>query len=472
MPKRIPVELGMEWSEERHAAAARRGCVNLRPAPLPAGSKAPAALYRIEGSLEFVTPGSAPVRGMKEHEGRLFVVAGGSLFEIDSLGNTYNRGAIGGAGRVSMCAIDGYLAISASNGMLYTWNGSALAAVSDGDLPAVGWIEAFDQYIVYGRQDGYGWGISALADARSYDPLDVAGAESQPDKIVTGLRLGRELLLFGETTTESFYNSGAGDFPFDRAPDGVIDVGCAAKYSPARCDNTAYWLAVDAGGYSVRRLEGRTPKRVSTPAIDDLLETAALSPLGADISDAYGFSWTTGGHANYGLGVPVLNRCFVYDVMTGMWETRVSNVAGVDRRWRYTHAAQVFGAAMFGDEIAGRIGITRRNIHTELGDPIPWETVCAPVQFQGRNLTHARLELELDSSPKSTARTVSMAFSDNDGQTWSGEQVRTTPTGTNAPNRCVWTNLGSARSRLYRFKGNGNTPIGLIRSFVDVEVGG
>lgn len=469
MPKRIPVALGFQYAPSRHAAGAARQCQNLRPEKLPPNSKVPAALYRYEGIQEFIrVPNVSAIRGLKEWQGVLHIVAGSTLYTMDGLGNTTSRGTINGAGRVSMGVLEDYLTIATSpGGTLYIWNGSALATVSDPDLPAVGWIESFDQFNVYGRQDGYGWGISAINNPASYDPLDVASAESQPDKIVTGIRLGRELLVMGEKTVEPFYNAG-GSFPFERSTDGIIDVGCAAKFSPARCDNTVYWLAIEQGGYSVRRLEGRTPRRVSTPEIDDVLDDYGLTFFSDGITDAYGFSWNYGGHSFYALTLPSAALTLIYDVSTDTWQTRTS---GGFAGWRVTHAEQAFRSLLMGDS-TGRLGFLRRDTHQEYGSAIDWLTVCAPVDFERRMLTHTRLELEIDSKPKSTVRTVSMAFSDDEGQTWSPEFVASTGTYLKAPNSCVWTGLGSAISRLYRFKGSGNTPIGLIRAFVDVEVGG
>lgn len=465
----------MEYRPARHAAAANRVCQNLRAEKLPAGSKAPGALYRIEGmGAGSASMGAGPIRGLKNFNGLLFAVSGTTLYSINALGAVTSRGTIAGTGRVFMCVNQDQLTIANADGTVYCWNGTTLTTVADGDLPAVGWIESFDQYTVYGRLDGYGWGVSALGDTTAYDPLDVASAESQPDLIVRGIRNGREMVLFGERTTEPFYIAGGAGFPFERSSDGIIDVGCAAKHSPARADNTLYWLAVDAGGLSVRRLAGRTPERVSTPELDDYLDEANLGGFGGgNLDDAYGFSWTFAGHAYYALGLPATGATFVFDIATGLWQTRTSTtVAGGSAGWRINMAEQCYSLPYFGDSVTGQVGVMVRDTNTEFGDAISWETICAPVQFEGRMLTHASLELELDSNPKATARTVSMAWSDDDGETWSNEYVRSTPTTGKVRNRCTWTNLGSAVSRLYRFKGNGTTPLALIRSFVDVEVGG
>lgn len=475
MPKRLPVTFGFEYRPARHSAATVRACKNLYAAPLAEGSPAGVALYRHDGiSPSLNVPSGGAIRGAMQFGDYLYVVCGTRLWSFDNSFAGTNLGAIPGTARVRMSQNATQLTIATGEGQAYYVTGPvAPILISDGDFPAVAWVEAFDQYTVYGRLDGLGWGISAVGDTTAYDPLDVASAESQPDRIVTGLRNGRELLLFGEKTIEPFYNSGGADFPFERSTDGIIDVGCAAKDTPFRLDNTVYWLCNDNGGFSVRRMNGRTPERVSNPDIDNLLEAAAQAAPGFGsngLASCYAFGYTYLGHAFYVLDIPIFELTVVYDVAMNKWQTRSSDYTST--AWRVNTAVEAFNRLFLGDRLSGVLGILGTTVNTEYGFPIAWETICAPVQFEQRKLTHAKLELHLDSNPKATARTVSMAWSDNDGETWSNEYVRTTPTIESGRNRCTWTNLGSSVSRIYRFKGDGDTPIGLVRAFVDVEVGG
>jgi len=66
------------------------------------------------------------------------------------------------------------------------------------------------------------------------DALDFASAEGDPDYNVGTIVSHRELIVFGETSGEIFYNSGDPDFPLTRNQSGTFDIGCAATYSIAK----------------------------------------------------------------------------------------------------------------------------------------------------------------------------------------------------------------------------------------------
>src|SRR6185437_11045402 len=85
----------------RSTAVASNRCVNLFPetvnadAGYPAG-KAPVVLYRTPGLGLLQTLPDAPIRGEFEINGRAFVVAGATLFEIGNNGTSYTTiGSVG-----------------------------------------------------------------------------------------------------------------------------------------------------------------------------------------------------------------------------------------------------------------------------------------------------------------------------------------------------------------------------------------
>lgn len=468
MPRRIPVTFGLDVSPAQHRGAAYRSCINLRTQPLPEGSKSPLAAYRMEGLDGVTSPTSTEIRGMRTMRGSLYFVAGTNLYKFTAPNTLANWSGITGTGRVSMAGNGDELVIVNSAGTAFRFNGSAVSTISDPDLPAVGWVESFDQYIVYGRLDGEGWGVSDLADATAYDPLDVASAESDPDPIVYGIRNLREMHLMGKDTIESFYVVGGGGFPFERAPDGVVEVGLAAKWSVGKIDNRVVFLGNEKGGLSVRMLEGRTPVRISTPEIDDLLDNAARTNS-SWIAEAFAFTYAYAGHAYYVLTVAGLNLTLQYDCLSRKWQQRESSPG---QAWRVGFSASAYNQIWFGETATGRIMVPNRGVHTELGNALHWETVCAPAYFQGRMLTFAAFELILDRTFPELPRAVSLSWSDDDGTTWSSDRTATTSSYVKGRPRLRWTNLGSSTSRLFRLKGSSPQPMALIEAFADVEVGG
>lgn len=461
---RIPVPLGIDAYNARHWPAAARSCINMHAESVPIGEKTTVALFRNEGIEAFATT-NGNLRGMFSMRGALYAVAGTKLCRVGAGGAVTELGTIPGTGRVDMDGNGRQLGIVA-NGNLYIWNGSTCAQVTDPDLLAnLTWIEFFDQYLVVGNADGFQ--LSALADGTDFDALDVAEPESSPDDLVRGVRDHRDLVLLGEESGEIWYNAGLADFPFERTPDGVIEVGIAAADSAAKLDNSVFWLAREGGGLSVRRLVGRTPQRISTPALDDVLDGYG------DVSDAFAFAYTFAGHAFYVLTLPAAGVTWAYDVSTQLWAQRRS--LGYTY-WRPNCVAAAHGKVLMGDALAGRIGALSATAYQEWGSEIQWESISAPVTSQGQMLTFNRLRLEIDagrglSTGQGSDPKLLISWTDNDGRSWSNEYQRSMGRMGQYLQEISLTNMGSARSRRFRFRGSEPIATALIRAFVDVTPG-
>lgn len=463
MPKRLKVPLGISSWQSRHAPASAVRCVNMHSEIQPPGSKAQAPLFRNEG-IATVYTFPATIRGVKRAmRDLLYVVAGLKLYRVDATGAVTEIGSIPGFGRVSMAQNGWQLVILNPVGDGFVYDGTRLHEIDDSDFYPAAWAEYFDQYVVFGRLDGSGFALSGLADATSFSGLDVATPEAQPDSVIAGIRDHRDLILFGTDSTELWYNSGASDFPFERAPGGVIEVGCAARYSPAVIDNTTYWLAHEKGGRSVRRLVGGNPQRVSTPAIDDALDAMA------DVSAAYGMAWSFAGHAYYALTVG--GRTFSYDASTQLWTERRSY--GADS-WRVTHIEECYGR-LYAALDNNVLGTFSASAHDEAGLPLVWDTISQPVTSDGRVLTYNAFEVEIDAGQglatgQGSSPVLSLSWSDDDGRTWSNQYARSMGRAGQYRNRCRWTNLGCSRGRMFRLTGSEPVKTALIRAFVDVEM--
>ena len=163
--------------------------------------------------------------------------------------------------------------------------------------------------------------VSNSYDGTTWDGLDIATAEASPDKLLTVINNHNELWLFGEYTTEIWYQSGSGNPPFARISSGVIDFGCAAKYSVAKGNNTLFWVGTKrnneqgqfigicmASGYGAKVI---TPHSISS-TIDKYNK----------IDDAFGYCYTEEGHEFYVITFPSANATWVYDIASGLWHER------------------------------------------------------------------------------------------------------------------------------------------------------
>ena len=221
------------------------------------------------------------------------------------------------SGDVSM-AENGFSICIADGVKLRDYNGTD---VEEPDLPVGnGTIQALtapqsvifhDGYFLARQIDSGVFYISNAFDGRVWQDLQFAVAEDKPDNIVE-LASDRLLWLFGAYTTQAYYNDGD-TFPFKPNPQGNIIYGMAGLRTHAQLDNTLYWLARSRhGGYKVVRANGYQPEAVSTPEIEEEINSFA------DISDAYAMTVMWEGHEWYVLTFPTEDRTFVYTTQQ-MW---------------------------------------------------------------------------------------------------------------------------------------------------------
>lgn len=505
---RDQVQFATQYYPARHAPAGGAQLINMAAVLTPQDAKTPFILERVDGIEPFsdlrkrlsqvgvygtkpwmtgngnvINLSAYDLRGMKRMGALVYVVVDTLLYSIGENG-TVSASALNGAtpidgsGRVSMAHNGTQLVIttSAGSGYVYDATGPTFQQITDVDFPEVSWVEFMDQFFIFGVKDANTFVISALADPLSYDALDIATAETLPDKLLMGRRDHRDLLLFGEDSIEPWYNAGEA-FPFQRAPDGLIEVGCAAAYSVGIVDNTPFWLAREKGGLSIRRLVGRSPQRISTPAMDDEFDSYENANPYAGVSDAFSSTWTHSGRAFYAITFPSQYRTFIYDCSTRLWHRRQS---WDSQQWRVGGVEDAFGNVLCLDLLSLGVGKINRDYHREWTDPLPWQAVSAPFTRQRRLLHFKRVELEIDAgrglietTPATQGQDPSLwlSWSDDDGRTWSNEHQRSMGRRGKYAQRITWTQLGVSRSRVFRIRGAEPIPTALISLWADYEVG-
>jgi hypothetical protein len=203
----------------------------------------------------------------------------------------------------------------------------------------------------------------------TFDALDFASAESNYEPIVRLMANHGELLIFKETVTEIWRASGDVDFPFARDTNAAIEQGCAAPRSAAAMDNTVFWLGKNReGGGIVWRLNGYTPQRVSTDAIEYAI---ASYPT---ISDAIAYSYQQEGHTFYVLTFPSGNATWVYDAATQLWHQRAYLDPGTGTLGRHRSNCHMYfaGLHVVGDCITGDLyALDLDYFYDRASDPMP-----------------------------------------------------------------------------------------------------
>ena len=165
--------------------------------------------------MSWATPGIGPGRGLFVMRGVLYAVSGDTFYKIDENGSETTLGTLPGSGKL-MFAGNGVEIVFSNK---YIFSSGAISLITDPDMPAVSAIDFVDGYVVYAETGTGRWGCSELhTTARTTTGWTFATAEAWPDDLVT-LRVDhRQVLLFGQETTEIWWNSanaGSG-FPFER----------------------------------------------------------------------------------------------------------------------------------------------------------------------------------------------------------------------------------------------------------------
>lgn len=383
------------------------------------------AVMAIPGLSEFADIAASPVRGSHNMQGVLYTVIGTTLYSVASDGTETALGTIGGSLPVMMADNGEELAIQggALNNQGYVLSGGVLYT-GIANLPPVSNVVYIDGYFVWTVFESDQFVVSGLADGLSYDPLDVATVEGDPDNIVAVVNLQRELQFGGAKTFEIWFNSGNADFPFERQGNAFIERGCADRDSLAKIDNSTHFVGDDLIVY---RLNGYLPTRISTHAIEYRIARASWFRA---------FVYSLEGHKTYVLNTDV--GTFAYDMATGAWAERKS--LGKDN-YRIATATTCYGQTIMGDAYVGRLGTPSLDVFTEFGEVIPIEIEMPSIQTDRSKATLYAFELYCETgvgNPLDPDPQVSLAFSKDGGRTYGPDLARTLGAVGEYQTRCIW----------------------------------
>ena len=177
-------------------------------------------------------------------------------------------------------------------------------------------VTFFDGYFCFDAKGTRQFFISGLNDGTQYSGLDFATASASSSDVVAVRAYHEQLLVFTRISTEVWWDVGSSAFPFQRYDAAYIERGCASPLSVASEDNTVFWMGDDGNFY---RMEGFTPKRVSTFAME-----TAWAKYPNRFLDCNCFVLDQEGHKFAVVNFPSGEQTWVYDVATNLWHQRES----------------------------------------------------------------------------------------------------------------------------------------------------
>ena len=257
---------------------------------------------------------------------RWFIVVGNTLFERDGLGNNTNRGNLNTTfGTVKMVSngID-LTIVDGTNGYNFKLATNTLLVINTTNFPSSGGFPNNTTHIVFIDQRliafdpttiNYFW--SGVTNAETWSSLDKGVAEYSPDHTTAIDVLKGNLWIFCTDTAETHYNTGNLTNTFIRRPGAVQDFGCAAKYSPAKLNNSIFWLGSNKDGNRVIfKTVGFNVKKISDHDIE--FELGQID----DVSDAIGFTYQQEGHFFYQLTFLAGKKTLTWDESSEEWHER------------------------------------------------------------------------------------------------------------------------------------------------------
>lgn len=435
-----------------------------------------ASLVPTPGLRLLLTLADSPIRGLwTASNGQLFAVGGAKLYRISSLWVATELGSlITDSGPVSI-ADNGIHLVVVDGAAGYVWNinTSTYSEITDPDFPNADQVTFQDGYFIFNEVNTGNFFISGLS-AVTFDALDFAEAEGNPDKLVGLISSNQNLVLFGSQTTEVFYNSGDADFPFARIQGAVIDVGCAAPFSIAELVGSIYWIGGDSNGSGiVYRSEGFQAKPISTPAIEKVIRGLTSDQVEA----ATAYTYQQGGHLFYCLNLGGTNSTWVFDASTELWhERQYLNLWSMERHRAECHAS-AHGESVVGDYVNGKIYALDPDVYTDDGTSIV-RIRTAPHLSSGLKLVrHNSFQLDMEvgvgdgSLGQGANPKVVFRWSDDGGHTWSNEREVEIGKIGERRKRVIVRRLGISRDRVYEVKITDPVKVVLIGAELDLEEG-
>lgn len=385
--------------------------------------KTATAYYKRHGLDLFISFGDTPARAALELNDFLYIVHRGTFWEVNNAGVKTSRGILlTTTGRCSIATNGNSLQIV--DGLYgYVYNSTTLVYTQIVDANFIAattntWIDGYFITDRLGSTNKAEWGRYAWStDGLTYSALNFANAESSPDPLRRVYNDNRELLLFGQFTTEFHGNSGNLDLPFTRLS--VIEWGLIAINSVAKMNNSIIFIGKNRMGKSqVIVLNGYTPQVVSNQSMSSIIDGYG------DIQNASGFSFMEGGHPFYIVSFPTIGKSWLYDGSTNIWSPVTYGLT--ESQYRGLFGTNFLNSTYVFDYATGDVFKINSNSLTDNGMPIVAEITSRHV-FKDTRVSINRLWLDMEtgvgaSTGQGTDPQAMFGISKDGGQTYSVEQ--------------------------------------------------
>lgn len=446
----------------------------LEPMPVVGGVKMSA--YSCPGHEEWIDlGGDYYTRGAVVHKDLLYVCNSTNVYQIDTDGIAAGIGAID----APSVSTDERMSIAATNDNITFCNGSkawnykvstaTFSQVTDADLPSSTTLKqvlAFGEYTLYLIQDSQTVFVSDVSDATSINALSQFNAQTSYDDLVAIGTAQSYLYLFGSTTTEIWYNSGANFVPFDKVTS--FNYGLVSSKATCVVNNELYFLAKDINGViGLMKYSGTSPTILLNTSLNEKLRTYEA------IDNCYFWVDSHDGHQFVNMTFPtstspIRSTTHSYDITTDVWfERETWNPQAQAQAGYEGHPAQwcVYfnNKQYFGSRFDGTIHEMSLDIYDDNGYAMVRELITPYILTEEQYFSVSSLEVDLERSVALTSGqgsdpVLSLWVTNNRQGTWQGAFQRQAGKIGEYAHRALWQSCGGGRSMAFKLSYSEPTP--------------
>lgn len=466
----VPLALTNKANPARYKQGGTAELLNCYVEEIGKEGKVPWAIYASDGLQGFAsfTDGNGGCRAGIDVDGVLYIVVGTQLHKVTSNGVETLIGSM----NISTTApvfikrnrrVPPDVMI-VCDGLGYYCRSDVLTQITDSDFISANSLDFSDGYFVVAGNLSE-WQIGSVDDASAWAILDVATADGEPDSLVRAGALQAQVLLFGETSTEIWVDTGNADFAYQRSS--VLEIGMlpGASNSLATVEQSVCWVANDR---TVRMLSGYEAQRVSQASVERDIQSVV------DPSTINATSWVSNGHTFYKITCP--DWTWVYDTVTQLWHKRQSYGRN---DWRVSFVVQFGEKIIAGDAYSPIIYEMSPDFFDEAGTPLISTVQMPPVHAYPYKTTHHALYIDAERNvgvsigdDSDVDPSIMVDWSDDDGSTFKTQRMMSLGRqGQRLKRVQPLTRLGQAGSngRVYRFSWSAKVARALYQCSADIE---
>lgn len=363
---------------------------------------------------------------------KAYFVRGTNLSALESGETLTSIGTIAGTADCVLSSGQVELVIVVKGGNAYTWDGSTLSQITDGDYVASDAVDFIDGRHVFIPSDGSPAFYSGIDDAGNIDSLSFFDAEELPDLNKNVVNIRNTLTIFGVESIERFRTTDDPNNPFARLSGSRQDTGYVS--GGTRYAGEYVFIGRRRGqAYAIYALIGQGQiEKISNDVVTEDLNGFTEAQIEA--ARVNRFEWL----GQEFVAWTIASRTYCY--VNGNWVFLDSNLDGsISGSWRVNGVAFAYGRFYVGDTDTDNIGKLAAS-PGEYGSDV--ELDIRTFYRQQRNGYFTAGAVELDALTGITSDTSIGLSLSRDGRAWSDFHYRSLGDAGRYQNQIRWSPFG------------------------------